>query len=59
MTGPQKPQRDMAGMLIEVVCTGDKRLTGRIANTNFSHMTQKLADVGLPGRYAAGAAKRG
>ncbi|MFM9887309.1 MAG: CinA family nicotinamide mononucleotide deamidase-related protein, partial [Burkholderiales bacterium] len=34
-------------MRIEVICTGDEVLTGKIVNTNFSHMTQKLEDVGL------------
>ena len=32
---------------IEVICTGDEVLTGRIVNTNFSYITQKLEDVGL------------
>ncbi len=34
-------------MRIEVICTGDEVLTGKIVNTNFSHITQKLEDVGL------------
>jgi nicotinamide-nucleotide amidase len=34
-------------MRIEVICTGDEVLTGKIVNTNFSYITQKLADVGL------------
>jgi nicotinamide-nucleotide amidase len=34
-------------MRIEVVCTGDEVLTGKIVNTNFSYITQKLEDVGL------------
>src|SRR5499426_2161724 len=34
-------------MHIEVICTGDEVLTGKIVNTNFSYMTQKLEDVGL------------
>jgi nicotinamide-nucleotide amidase len=34
-------------MRIEVICTGDEVLTGKIVNTNFSYMTQKLEDVGL------------
>jgi nicotinamide-nucleotide amidase len=34
-------------MHIEVICTGDEVLTGRIVNTNFSYITQKLEDVGL------------
>jgi nicotinamide-nucleotide amidase len=32
---------------IEILCTGDEVLTGKIVNTNFSYMTQKLEDVGL------------
>jgi nicotinamide-nucleotide amidase len=32
---------------IEIICTGDEVLTGKIVNTNFSYMTQKLEDVGL------------
>ncbi|HEV2189709.1 MAG TPA: CinA family nicotinamide mononucleotide deamidase-related protein [Stellaceae bacterium] len=38
-------------MLIEVICTGDEVLTGKIVNTNFSYMTQKLEDVGLAVRW--------
>jgi nicotinamide-nucleotide amidase len=34
-------------MHIEVICTGDEVLTGKIVNTNFSYITQKLEDVGL------------
>jgi nicotinamide-nucleotide amidase len=34
-------------MQIEIICTGDEVLTGKIVNTNFSYMTQKLEDVGL------------
>ena len=34
-------------MRIEVICTGDEVLTGKIINTNFSYMSQKLEDVGL------------
>jgi nicotinamide-nucleotide amidase len=34
-------------MRVEVICTGDEVLTGKIANTNFSYITQKLEDVGL------------
>src|ERR1700722_19850449 len=34
-------------MRIEIICTGDEVLTGKITNTNFSHMAQKLEDVGL------------
>jgi nicotinamide-nucleotide amidase len=32
---------------IEIICTGDEVLTGKIVNTNFTYMTQKLEDVGL------------
>ena len=35
-------------MRIEIICTGDEVLTGKIVNTNFSYMSQKLEDVGLP-----------
>jgi nicotinamide-nucleotide amidase len=38
-------------MLIEVICTGDEVLTGKIVNTNFSYMAQKLEDVGLSVRW--------
>ena len=34
-------------MRIEIICTGDEVLTGKIVNTNFSWMSQKLEDVGL------------
>jgi nicotinamide-nucleotide amidase len=34
-------------MRIEIICTGDEVLTGKIVNTNFSYITQKLEDVGL------------
>lgn len=34
-------------MRIEIVCTGDEVLTGKIVNTNFGYMTQKLEDAGL------------
>ena len=34
-------------MLIEVICTGDEVLTGKIVNTNFSYIAQKLEDFGL------------
>jgi len=34
-------------MRIEIVCTGDEVLTGKIVNSNFSYMSQKLEDVGL------------
>jgi len=32
---------------IEIICTGDEVLTGKIVNSNFSYMAQKLEDVGL------------
>jgi nicotinamide-nucleotide amidase len=38
-------------MQIEIICTGDEVLTGKIINTNFSYMTQKLEDVGLSVRW--------
>ena len=38
-------------MQIEIICTGDEVLTGKIVNTNFSYMTQKLEDVGLAVRW--------
>jgi nicotinamide-nucleotide amidase len=34
-------------MRIEIICTGDEVLTGRIINTNFADISQKLEDVGL------------
>jgi nicotinamide-nucleotide amidase len=34
-------------MHIEIICTGDEVLTGATVNTNFSHISQKLNDVGL------------
>src|SRR5437899_8049003 len=34
-------------MHIEIICTGDEVLTGKIVNTNFSYVSQKLEDVGL------------
>ncbi|MDR3538688.1 MAG: CinA family nicotinamide mononucleotide deamidase-related protein [Acetobacteraceae bacterium] len=34
-------------MRIEIICTGDEVLTGKIVNTNFSYMAPKLEDVGL------------
>ncbi|MEK7387896.1 MAG: competence/damage-inducible protein A, partial [candidate division NC10 bacterium] len=40
-----------ANMRIEIICTGDEVLTGRIVNTNFSYMSQKLEDVGLSVRW--------
>ena len=38
-------------MLIEIICTGDEVLTGKIVNTNFSYIAQKLEDVGLSVRW--------
>jgi nicotinamide-nucleotide amidase len=38
-------------MQIEIICTGDEVLTGKIVNTNFSYITQKLEDVGLSVRW--------
>ena len=34
-------------MRIEVICTGDEVLTGKVVNTNFSYISQKLEDYGL------------
>ena len=34
-------------MHIEIICTGDEVLTGKIVNSNFSYMSTKLEDVGL------------
>src|SRR4029450_10869056 len=34
-------------MRVEIICTGDEVLTGKIVNTNFAYMSQKLEDVGL------------
>jgi nicotinamide-nucleotide amidase len=34
-------------MRIEIICTGDEVLTGKIVNTNWSWMAQKLEDFGL------------
>jgi nicotinamide-nucleotide amidase len=36
---------------IEVICTGDEVLTGKIVNTNFSYISQKLEDFGLSVRW--------
>ena len=38
-------------MQIEILCTGDEVLTGKIVNTNYSYMAQKLEDVGLSVRW--------
>ncbi|SRR5579883_147367 len=34
-------------MRIEIICTGDEVLSGKITNTNFSYMAQRLEDAGL------------
>jgi nicotinamide-nucleotide amidase len=34
-------------MRIEILCTGDEVLTGKIVNSNFSWMSQRLEDAGL------------
>ncbi|HEX5327622.1 MAG TPA: CinA family nicotinamide mononucleotide deamidase-related protein [Acetobacteraceae bacterium] len=34
-------------MRIEIICTGDEVLTGKIVNSNFSTISQRLEDVGL------------
>src|SRR5260221_3450741 len=41
-----RPEQE-ASMRIEIICTGDEVLTGKINNTNFGYMSQKLEDVGL------------
>ena len=38
-------------MNIEIICTGDEVLTGKIVNSNFSYISQKLEDVGLSVRW--------
>ncbi|MBM3489633.1 MAG: CinA family nicotinamide mononucleotide deamidase-related protein [Alphaproteobacteria bacterium] len=38
-------------MLIEIICTGDEVLTGKIVNSNFSCISQKLEDFGLTVRW--------
>jgi nicotinamide-nucleotide amidase len=38
-------------MRVEIICTGDEVLTGKIVNTNFGYMSQKLEDVGLSVRW--------
>ncbi len=38
-------------MRIEILCTGDEVLTGKIVNTNFSTISQKLEDFGLSVRW--------
>ena len=34
-------------MRVEIICTGDEVLTGKIVNSNFSYISQKLEDFGL------------
>lgn len=38
-------------MDIEIICTGDEVLTGATINSNFSHISQRLGDVGLEVRW--------
>jgi nicotinamide-nucleotide amidase len=38
-------------MRIEIICTGDEVLTGKIVNSNFGYISQKLEDVGLSVRW--------
>jgi len=38
-------------MKIELICTGDEVLSGATVNTNFSHISQKLGDVGFSVRW--------
>src|SRR3972149_4174383 len=38
-------------MRIEVICTGDEVLTGKLVNPNFSYSSQKLEDFGLSVRW--------
>src|SRR5471030_271080 len=38
-------------MKIEIICTGDEVLTGKIVNSNFSYIAQKLEDFGLAVRW--------
>ncbi len=40
-------------MLIEIICTGDEVLTGKIVNSNFSYISQKLEDFGLSVRWGS------
>jgi len=47
-------------MRIEIVCTGDEVLTGKINNTNFGWISQRLEDVGLSvvwGQTGSGASR--
>jgi nicotinamide-nucleotide amidase len=38
-------------MRIEIICTGDEVLTGKTVNTNFSHVSRRLEEVGLSVRW--------
>src|SRR5258706_3434542 len=38
-------------MQIEIICTGDEVLTGKIVNSNFSYISTKLEDAGLTVRW--------
>lgn len=35
-------------MRIEIICTGDEVLSGKTINTNFSHISRRLLEEGLP-----------
>lgn len=35
-------------MRIEIICTGDEVLSGKTVNTNFSHISRRLMEEGLP-----------
>ena len=35
-------------MRIEVICTGDEVLTGKTVNTNFSRLSRRLTELGMP-----------
>ncbi len=35
-------------MRIEVICTGDEILSGKTVNTNFSYISRRLQEVGMP-----------
>src|SRR5918999_3128100 len=41
------PHESGSTMQIEILCTGDEVLTGKIVNTNFSYISQRLEDFGL------------
>ena len=38
-------------MRIEILCTGDEILTGKTVNTNYSHIAQRLGEVGLAAHW--------